>query len=86
MYNNSGLSVSITGLHIDPTYCWLVASPDGLVKDPSEPENTDGLLEINLIPFIVESTCLIDISPCSNKGKSMICVFYPYILCKDKKH
>ena len=43
MSNNPGLSVSITGLHIDPTDCWLATSPDGIIKDPFEPENTDGL-------------------------------------------
>ena len=62
--NNPGLSVSITGLHIDPTDCWLVASPDGLIKDPSEPEDINGLLEIKC-PFLTESTCLMDV--CKDK-------------------
>ena len=72
MSNNPGLSVSITGLQIDLIDCWIATSPDGLIKDPSEPGNTDGLLEIKC-PFLAESTCLMDI--CNNKKhKSYFCL------------
>ena len=36
LINTPLLSVTTTGLHIDTSDCWLAASPDGLVTDPSE--------------------------------------------------
>ena len=46
-----------------------MASSDGIVKDPSELENTDGLLEIKC-PFLAESTCLMDV--CKDKKQILL--------------
>lgn len=48
-----------TGVHIDITNCWLAASPDGLVTDPSA-ASPDGLLEIKC-PFRAKDKSLVDI-------------------------
>ena len=48
-----------TGVHIDITNCWLAASPDGLVADPSA-ASPDGLLEIKC-SFRAKDKSLVDI-------------------------
>ena len=53
-------SVSITGIHVDTKDCWIGASPDGLVTDPSY-SIPNGLLEIKCL-LRVESTSLHDLS------------------------
>ena len=64
-----GVRVQKTGVHIDITHCWLAASPDGLVYDPTA-RYPNGLLEIKC-PFKAEETPLLDLctkpelKPCS---------------------
>ena len=53
-------SVSITGIHVDTKDCWLGASPDGLVTDPSYSIPNE-LLEIKCL-LRAESTSLHDSS------------------------
>ena len=53
-------SVSITGIHVDTKDCWLGASPDGLVTDPSYSIPNE-LLEIKCL-LRAESTSLHDLS------------------------
>ena len=50
-------TVMRTGFHIDRTYNWIGASPDGLVYDPSSVNDPHGLLEIKC-PASAESTSL----------------------------
>ena len=42
LINTPLLSVNTTGLHIDTSDCWLAASPDSLVTDPSESTHPNG--------------------------------------------
>ena len=50
--------VSKTGIHISTTDPWLVASPDGVVEDPTQAEGRQfGLLEINGRAMTPEVAC-----------------------------
>ena len=74
LINTPLLSVTTTGLYIDTSNCWLAASPDGLVTDPSESTHPNGLLEIKC-PLLAESVSLIDL--CTKKEhKSSFCLAY----------
>ncbi|XP_062514511.1 uncharacterized protein LOC134190103 [Corticium candelabrum] len=43
---HAGIQVSECGLFVDTEHGWLGASPDGLIYDPSNVDDTDGVLEI----------------------------------------
>ena len=52
------VQVSDCGLIIDPSYCWLAASPDGLVFDPAEDEQ--GVPEVKF-PFSARDLSVADL-------------------------
>ncbi len=57
--NHPDLSVQNCGLFVSDNNNWLGASPDGIVQDPSDPDQPSGLLEIKN-PFSIRTKFLKD--------------------------
>ena len=58
---SQGINVEVTksGLVVDLVETWLAASPDGIVKDPTQTEHKKGCLEFKC-PYVCNSTTITD--------------------------